>query len=100
MKTRCRKAPRFESLFFYRMGLDFHNLALVQGDALGQNIHGPLQIRLIQNIGNPHLVDTLTGGLVEGRSWSKHHGVTAVGELLQQPVLELVRIITGRLAIT
>ena len=73
-----------------------HHLALVLGNALGQNIHGPLQIPLVQNIGNTHLVDALAGGFIEGCAGGKHDGVAVVIELFQQPALELIGVIYGQ----
>lgn len=75
------------------MSLDLHDLALVGGNALCQHIHGPLQVLLLQHIGDTHLVDALAGGFIEGRTGRKHDGIPPVGELLQEPPLEFIRII-------
>ena len=77
----------------HRGGGDFHDLTLVFGNANRQHIHCPLQILLLENVSDTHLVDALAGGLVEGCAGGEHNGVPLMVEVFQQPVLELVRVI-------
>ena len=70
-----------------------HNLLLINGNTSCQHIHGPLQVLLLQNVSNTDFIDALTGGFIERSTGSKHDGITMVVKLLQQPALELIRIV-------
>ena len=52
-------------------------------NAQGQQVHGPLQIRLLENIGNANFVDALARRGVESAAGGKHHRVAVVVEVLQ-----------------
>ena len=71
------------------MGKTEKGLRLPQIGAL----HGPFQIRLLQNISNADLVFALAGGGVERLAGGKHYGVALVVKLLQQPFLERIGIV-------
>ena len=66
-------------------------------NAVGQDLHGPPQIRLLQDISQPDLVPALAGGAVEALAGCEHDGLPVVLELLQQPGLELVGVIHRQL---
>ena len=72
---------------------DMHDLLLIGGDTGGQHLHGPLQVLLLQHISNPHLVDALARGFIEGSAGGKHDGIPMVVKLLQKPFLEFVGIV-------
>ena len=62
-------------------------------NAKRQQIHRPLQILLLEAVSDADLVQPLAGRGVERPAGGEHDGIAMVVKLLQQPLLELLRVV-------
>lgn len=66
---------------------------LISLNSQSQQIHGPFQVLLFQYVRNSDFIHAFSRCGVEGTARGKHHGVTVVVEVCQQPLLEGVGIV-------
>lgn len=63
---------------------------------VGEHVHRALEILLLEHVGHADFVFPLAGRGVKRLAAGEHHCVAIIGELVEQPVLEGVRVVHGQ----
>ena len=89
-RSAAKKSPDFRPAIFVTLSV------VICLDAESEQVHGTLELILLEDVGNTDFVLALARGDVHGSARCEHDGIAVVVELFEQPLLEVVRVVDGQ----